>query len=53
MEEGKKKIRICLISMVIAAVVMGLFYYYYHDGEAAYENEGTLIRNRQEESYVL
>lgn len=54
MEAGKKKIRICLISMVITAVVVGIFYYYYYqENEAAYEKEGTLIRKSQVEINVM
>ncbi len=53
MEAGKKKIRICLISMVITAVVVGIFYYYYQENEAAYEKEGTLIRKSQVEINVM
>ena len=30
MEEGRRKIRICLMSMILAAVVIGIFYYYYN-----------------------
>ena len=51
MEEGKKKIRICLITMVLAAVVIGIFYYYYHEGDSG--SEGTLIRRPEVASYVV
>ncbi|EOS38694.1 hypothetical protein AALC16_20645 [Lachnospiraceae bacterium 29-91] len=44
MEEGRRKIRICLMSVVLAAVVIGIFYYYYHDAEAVSNSTGTLIR---------
>ena len=44
MEEGRRKIRICLMSIVLAAVVIGIFYYYYHDAEAVSNGAGTLIR---------
>ena len=53
MEEGKKKIRICLITMVLAAVVIGIFYYYYHEGDAVSGSEGTLIRRPEVASYVV
>ena len=52
-EEGKKKIRICLITMVLAAVVIGIFYYYYHEGDAVSGSEGTLIRRPEVASYVV
>ena len=45
MEEGKKKIRICLI--------IGIFYYYYHEGDAVSGSEGTLIRRPEVASYVV
>ena len=44
MEEGRRKIGICLMSVVLAAVVIGIFYYYYHDAEAVSNSTGTLIR---------
>lgn len=53
MEEGKKKIRICLITMVLAAVVIGIFYYYYHEGDAVSGSEGTLIWRPEVASYVI
>lgn len=53
MEEGKKKIRICLITMVLTAVVIGIFYYYYHEGDAVSGSEGTLIRRPEVASYVV
>lgn len=52
MEEGRRKIRICLMSIVLAAVVIGIFYYYYHDAEAVSNSAGTLIRGPEAESYV-
>lgn len=52
MEEGRKKIRICLMSMVLAAVVIGIFYYYYNEAEAVSGSAGTLIRKPGVEEYV-
>jgi len=52
MEEGRRKIRICLMSMILAAVVIGIFYYYYNDAEAVSESAGTLIQRPGAESYV-
>lgn len=52
MEEGRRKIRICLMSIVLAAVVIGIFYYCYNDAEAVSESSGTLIRRPGAESYV-
>ena len=50
MEEGRRKIRICLMSIVLA--VIGIFYYYYNDAEAVSESAGTLIQRPGAESYV-
>lgn len=52
MEEGRKKIRICLMGIVLAAVVIGIFYYYNNDAGAVTESAGTLIRRPGAESYV-
>ncbi len=30
MENGRRKIRICLFGIVLAAVVVGIFYYYFN-----------------------
>lgn len=48
MEHGRRKIRICLLSIVIAAIVIGICYYY-GSGEAKQNStEGTLIRLERE-----
>lgn len=52
MEEGRRKIRICLMSVLLAAVVIGIFYYYYNEAEAVTGSAGTLIRRPGVESYV-
>lgn len=49
MEDGRRKIRICLISIVLAAVVIGICYYYGSSSEQQkYSTEGTLIRDSRE-----
>lgn len=50
MENGRKKIRICLISVVLAAVIIGCFYYFTNTGKAP-EAEGTLIQGTKVERY--
>ena len=48
MEEGRKKIRMCLIFVVTAAVIIG-FIYYFHDVKGNHGvNEGTLIRQTEQ-----
>lgn len=49
MEEGRRKVRICLVTIVLAAVVIGSAYYWYSSDEHFPDSEGTLIR--QEEIY--
>lgn len=46
MEDGRKKIRICLLVIVLAAVVIGVLYYLSTPQEQA--GEGFLIRNQCE-----
>lgn len=49
MEEGRKKIRMCLIFVVTAAVIIG-FIYYFHDVKGNHGvNEGTLIKWTEEQ----
>ena len=50
MEDGRKKIWICLLTVVLAAVLIGVIYYYSAPQEQG--NEGFLIREQWEETYV-
>lgn len=43
MQEGRKRVRICLICIVFLAVVAGMFYYYYEMQTEITGEEGTLI----------
>ena len=43
MEKAKRRVRICLICVVIIAVVMGILYYYHALGEDGVKAEGTLV----------
>lgn len=51
MEDGRRKIRICLLSIVVAAIVIGVFYYYFSGSIPARSNEGTLIQGPKVEYY--
>ena len=52
MENGRRKISICLVSIVLAAVVIGICYYYSNREKNAYDSEGILIRQMQEDEDV-
>lgn len=45
MEKARRKIRICLICVVFAAIVVGIFYYYYELQGDMSVDEGTLVSN--------
>ncbi len=51
MEDGRKKIWICLLTVVLAAILIGVIYYYSAPQEQG--TEGFLIREQGEESYVI
>ncbi len=44
MEEARRKIRLCLMSIVLAAAAIGVFYYYYQRTDTIPGSEGTLIQ---------
>lgn len=44
MEQARRKLRICLICVVFAAVLAGIAYYYYEDGKIEVINRGTLVK---------
>lgn len=49
MEEGRKKIRMCLIFVVTVAVIIGCIYYF-HDVKGNHGvNEGTLIKRMEKQ----
>ena len=52
MEEGRRKIRLCLMSIVLAAVAIANFYYYHNGTDKVPGREGTLIRRPGAEYYV-
>lgn len=43
MERAKKRVRICLLCVVMIAVVMGILYYYHDLNEEGVQAEGTLV----------
>lgn len=43
MEEARRKIRICLVCVVTAAVIIGLIYYFHDVRGISSVNEGTLV----------
>jgi len=43
MEKAMKRVRICLLCVVIIAVVMGILYYYHGLEEEQAQVEGTLV----------
>ena len=44
MERAKRRVRICLLFVVIIAVVMGILYYYHGMNEDGVQAEGTLVK---------
>lgn len=49
MNKARKKIRVCLICVVSAAVLMGFIYYFLSAGDAGNVSEGTLVYQDVEE----
>lgn len=54
MDEAKKKLRICLLCVVIAAVIAGCIYYIGKEHSEKIISEGTLVKREMEggEKYV-
>ncbi len=52
MEKGRRKIRICLIGIVLAAVVAGACYYFGGDLYSREDSGGTLVRENWEVCHV-
>lgn len=40
---SKNRLRVCLICVVFAAIVMGIFYYYYNGESSEAVGDGTLV----------
>ncbi len=45
MEKGRKKLWVCLCTVVILAVIVGILYYYGQLQEQSQNIEGTLVAN--------
>ena len=43
MEKAKRRVRICLLCVVVVAIVMWILYYYHDLGDSGMHTEGTLI----------
>lgn len=43
MEEAKKRIRICLICVIVTAVLLGIFYFVSTQRQTVSEENGTLV----------
>lgn len=43
MEKAKKRVRICLLCIVVLAIVVGILYYYHDLEEPEIQAEGTLV----------
>lgn len=48
MEKARKRLRICLIAVVLLAVVVGCVYYFGDFGEKSDVTEGTLVWKSQD-----
>lgn len=44
MRNGRWKVRVCLMTVVLAAVIIGLFYYYSIERKIPEETGGVLVR---------
>ena len=49
MEQAKRRIRICLICVVTAAVLLGILYYVLTQRQTVSEDNGTLVRIERKE----
>lgn len=43
MEKAKRRVRICLLCVVLTAVIMGILYYYNEIQNESIKGEGTLV----------
>ncbi len=48
MEEARRKLRICLIFVVLAAVLVGCIYYFGDKKNTNHMNEGTLVMTQMQ-----
>lgn len=43
MEKAKRRVRICLLCVIVLAIVVGILYFYHDLGEPEIQAEGTLV----------
>lgn len=53
MEETRKKLRICLVCVVLAAVLLGFFYYFTEVYGTQDISEGTLVQCQEIEKLYI
>lgn len=51
MEKGRKKLCICLTGVVLAAVLIGVFYYMYPGNWQQEETGDVLVKQEQQKEY--
>ncbi len=52
MEEARKKLRICMVLVVAAAIIVGLIYYFHDVRGKDYATEGTLVQRYEVQTIV-
>ena len=52
MDEGRRKVRICLVTIVLAAVILGSMYYLYNRSEEFSDSGGTLVKCMEVSDHV-
>ena len=50
MDKGRKIVRICLLTMIVAAVLTGICYYYGNSSSQQDNSAGTLVKWEEEKS---
>ena len=43
MDRAKRRVRICLLCVVMLAIIVGILYYYHDLGDSGVKAEGTLV----------
>lgn len=47
MEKAKRRVRICLLCVIVLAIVVGILYFYHDLGEPEIRAEGTLVSGQK------
>lgn len=53
MDKAKKRIRTCMVCVVLTAVVVGILYYYHETQDKSMSGEGTLIAATNVDRYSI